>query len=84
MSETKIFSLDRVEGELAVCVSDDDEQIVVPKNALGGLEVHDVFSARVDGDRLVDIMPMPKERDRRLNANRSRLHALARRTKNKS
>lgn len=84
MSETKIFSLDRVEGELAVCVSDDDEQIVVPKNTLGGLEVHDVFSARVDADRLVDIVPMPEERDSRLNANRSRLHALARRTKNKS
>ncbi|MGM9643601.1 MAG: hypothetical protein ACI3X1_00775 [Eubacteriales bacterium] len=84
MSETKIFSLDRAEGELAVCVSDDDEQIVVPKNTLGGLEVHDVFSARIDGDRLVDIVPMPEERDSRLNANRSRLHALARRTKNKS
>lgn len=84
MSEIKIFSFDRVEGELAVCVSDDDEQIVVPRSTLGDLEVRDVFSARIDGDRLVDIMPMPEERDSRLNANRSRLHALARRTKNKS
>ena len=84
MSEIKIFSLDRVEGELADCISDDDVQIVVPKSTLGALEVRDVFSARADGDRLVDIVPMPEERDRRLNANRSRLHALAKRTKNKS
>ena len=81
MSEIKIFSFDRVEGELAVCVSDDDEQIVVPKNALSGLEVRDVFSARTDGDRLVDIVPMPEERDRRLSENRRRLHALAKRSK---
>ena len=81
MSEIKIFSLDRVEGELAVCISDDDEQIVVPKNTLGGLEVRDVFSARTDGDRLFDIVPMPEERDRRLSENRRRLHALAKRSK---
>ena len=81
MSEIKIFSFDRVEGELAVCVSDDDEQIVVPKNTLGGLEVRDVFSARTDGDRLFDIVPMPEERDRRLSENRRRLHALAKRSK---
>ena len=81
MSEIKIFSFDRVEGELAVCVSDDDEQVVVPRNDLGGLEARDVFSARIDGDRLVDIVPMPEERDRRLSENRRRLHALAKRSK---
>ena len=81
MSEIKIFSFDRVEGEFAVCISDDDEEIVVTKNALGGLEVRDVFSARTDGDRLFDIVPMPEERDRRLSENRRRLHALAKRSK---
>ena len=80
----KIFSLDRIEGELAVCISDDDEQVTVTYSSLGTLKVRDVFSAEVDGDKLINITPMPEERDRRLEANRSRLHALAKRTKKQS
>ncbi len=82
--DKKIFSFDRVEGELAVCISDDDEQVTVPIDTLGGLCVRDVFSARLDGDRLIDITPLPEERDRRIQSNRARLHALAKRTKNKN
>ncbi len=82
--DKKIFSFDRVEGELAVCVSDDDEQVEVPVAELSGLSVRDVFSASVKDGHLVDITPMPEERDRRLQSNRSRLHALAKRRKNKS
>ncbi len=82
--DKKIFSFDRVEGELAVCISDNDEQLVIPVSELSGLCVRDVFSASVRDGHLVDIIPMPEERDRRLQSNRSRLHALAKRRKNNS
>lgn len=81
MSETKIFSIDRFEGNIAVCISDDDDVVNVPVDSLGGLEPNDIFSAYIDGEGLRDIIPMPEERDRRLREYRERLHALARRSK---
>lgn len=81
--DKKIFSLDRLEGELAVCVSDDDDVVVVPLSSLGDLEVRDVFSAKIEGDALCDIVPMPKERDNRILRERMRLHALAQKRKKK-
>ncbi len=75
----KIFSIDRIEGNIAVCISDDDIQIDVPVSTLGDLKVHDIFSAELDGEMLSEIVPMPEERDRRLKANRDRLHRLANR-----
>ena len=77
----KIFSLDRIEGEIAVCISDDEEQLDISLQSLGGLKAHDVFSAEIVGDSLVDVVPMPEERERRLEANRERLHRLAKRNK---
>ena len=81
MAETKIFSIDRFEGNIAVCISDDDDVVNVPVDSLGGLEPNDIFSAYIDGEGLRDITPMPEERDRRLREYRERLHALARRSK---
>lgn len=78
----KIFSLDRFEGEIAVCISDDDEKFDVPRTSLGALELHDVFSAQIDGESLVDIIPMPEERDRRIAENKARLARLFGRGKN--
>ena len=80
----QIFSLDKLEGDMAVCISDDDDVVVVPMADLGGLCVRDVFSAKITGDKLTDITPMPEERDRRIRDSRLMLHALARKTKNKS
>ena len=80
MSERKIFSFDRREGEWAVCVSDDDVVVSVPLTSIDGLAPRDVFSARIEGDTLVEITPMPDERDRRRAENRKRLHALAKRS----
>ena len=77
----KIFSLDRIEGDIAVCVSDDDIQVDVPLSTLGDMKVHDIFSAELKGDRLSEIVPMPEERDRRLNSNRERLRRLIERSK---
>lgn len=81
MTDKKIFSLDRIEGEWAVCVSDNGDVINVPASLLEGLSARDVFSAIADGETLTDITPMPEERDRRIADARARLHALAKRRK---
>lgn len=83
MMDKKIFSIDRVEGSLAVCISDDDDVVVVERAILGDLCVRDIFRARLVGDTLSEIEPDPSLRDRRIAESRSRLHALARKTKNK-
>lgn len=80
----KIFSIDRFEGDIAVCISDDDIQIDIKKELLPDLEVHDVFSAVLEGEALSDVTPMPEERDRRLRSNRDRLQRLFNRGKNKN
>ena len=77
----KIFSLDRIEGDIAVCISDDGIQIDVPTALLGEMKAKDVFSAEVEGEALSMIAPMPEERDRRLEANRARLQRLFDRNK---
>ena len=81
MSEKKIFSIDRFEGELAVCLSDNDDVVVVTVASLGGLVPNDIFAAFIEGDKLIEITPMPEERDRRIERNRKRLHDLARKSK---
>jgi hypothetical protein len=77
----KIFSVDRIEGDIAVCISDDDDTLDVEITSLMGLGLHDVFSAEYDGEKILDIVPMPDERDRRLNSNRERLRRLIERSK---
>jgi hypothetical protein len=77
----KIFSVDRVEGDIAVCISDDDVQVDVPLAILGGMKVRDIFSAKLDGEMLTDIVPMPEERDRRIQSNQERLRRLMKRNK---
>ena len=76
-----IFSIDRIEGDIAVCISDDDLQLDIPRESLSGLGLHDVFSAEYDGERIWDIVPMPDERERRLHSNRERLRRLIERSK---
>ena len=76
----KIFSFDRLEGDIAVCISDDDEKVDVPVETLGELSVHDIFSAELSEEGTIsDIIPMPEERDRRVKRNRERLSRLAKR-----
>ena len=80
----KIFSIDRIEGDIAVCISDDDIKLDVEKNKLGGMSVNDIFSAEYSDGDISEIVPMPDERDRRLKANRERLERLFKRSKNNS
>ena len=77
----KIFSIDRIEGELAVCISDDDDNVEVPLTQLCGMGVRDVFSATLSDKSISDVEPMPEERDKRLFRNRKRLHDLTARSK---
>lgn len=77
----KIFSIDRIEGEWAVCISDDDDRVDAPVNQLLGMSVRDVFSAELSEGKISDILPLPEERDRRIERNRRRLHDLARKCK---
>lgn len=77
----KIFSVDRLEGDIAVCISDDDIKLDINKELLVGMTVNDIFSAEFDGESVSDIVPMPEERDRRLKANRERLERLFNRKK---
>ena len=79
----KIFSVDRVEGDIAVCISDDDIKLDIELDRLGGMKVRDVFSAEYDRESISDIIPMPEERDRRIRANSERLKRIIDRSKNK-
>lgn len=72
----KLFSLDRFEGDYAVCISDDDEKFDLPRALVGGLRQHDIFSAEIEGESLINIIPEPDERDRRLAENKARLSRL--------
>ena len=72
----KLFSLDRFEGDYAVCISDDDEKFDLPREAVGDLHEHDIFSAQIEGESLINIIPEPDERDRRLAENKARLSRL--------
>ena len=76
-----VFSIDRIEGDVAVCISDDDVRVDAPLEVLCGLSVRDVFSAEFSLGVLTDIEPMPEERDRRIERNKKRLHALANKKK---
>ena len=78
----KLFSLDRFEGDFAVCISDDDEKFDLPRSLVGDMRQHDVFSAEIDGESLRDITPEPEERDRRIAANKARLQRLIKRGQN--
>ncbi len=78
----KIFSVDRLEGDLAVCISDDGEQLICPLSALDGMKARDIFAAETDGETLTEITPLPDERDHRLKANKERLQRLINRKNN--
>ena len=72
----KLFSLDRFEGDWAVCISDDGEKFDLPREAVGEMAQHDIFSAEIEGESLINMIPEPDERDRRLAENKARLSRL--------
>ncbi len=77
----KIFSIDRIEKNIAVCISDDDDRILTHTDTLHGMKTHDVFSAELCGDVLSDITPLPEERDRRIRRNKELLQKIIEKNK---
>lgn len=79
----KIYSIDRIEGEYAVVICDDESVLNVNKKFLTDLCEGDIFSARLRDGILTDITPMPEERAKREREAKERLHRLFER-KNKT
>ncbi len=69
----KIFSVDRFVGEYAVLVCDDGEVLTVKKEIISSFSEGDVFSAEWDGEKLSEIALLEGEKERRLEAAKSRL-----------
>lgn len=83
-----IFTIDRFEGDFAVCLADENDKGIykldVPSALVSELGEGDVFSAEVIGKELREITPCPEETAKRRAAARSRLRALLEKQKNKS
>ena len=69
----KIFSIDRFEGEYAIVVCDDGTTLEIKKEVISNLAQRDIFSAEVVNGELLDIVPMPQEREKRIADARRRL-----------
>lgn len=78
---SEIFAVDRIENGIATVVSDGGEVLNFPENELGALKVRDVFSADILDGRLINITPMPEEKERRLNYARNMLDKFKQRKK---
>ena len=69
----KIFSVDRFEGEYAIVVCDDGGVLEIKREVISGLSERDVFSSDVVDGELLNIVPMPEEREKRILEARRRL-----------
>ena len=90
MGKTMKFSLDRTEGEIAVCYTEQTEMrekydfALTDAPALRGLADGTLFEAKLGGDGLPhDIRILDDETEERLARNKARLAALFARGKNK-
>ena len=77
----KIFSVDRFEGEYAIVVCDDGGVLEIKKEVILGLSERDVFSSDVVDGELLNIVPMPEEREKRTLDARRRLDRFKSRSK---
>ncbi len=78
------YTLDRIEGEVAVCVSFEDGRIIelsfVPLLE-AGVKEGGIFSAETDGNRLFDIEYLDRETEEAKENARKRLFGLFNRRK---
>jgi len=70
------YAVDRIEGELAVLISDEDGTSLHLPWREHSLKVNDILLLDFDGDRLVSLKRLDGEKEERLKNNRSRLSAL--------
>ena len=79
----KIYVLDRIEDGVATVVCDDGEAINLSPDALIGISVGDVFSARIQDGVICDIVPDYEETERRRDVARSFLEKFKNKKHNK-
>lgn len=72
----KIYAIDRIEGNIAVVVCDDEGVLEIDRRTLSGMSEGDVFSAEEMDGKLISVTPMPEEKERRQREARARLDKL--------
>jgi hypothetical protein len=75
MATTKRCSVDRIEGDILVLISDDGFEYHL-KASDYSYKVNDVVDVSVDRDKIILVKNCPEEKERRLKENRSRLSSL--------
>ena len=70
------YAVDRIEGTLAVLISDADCSVYHLPTDKYSLKVNDVVMLEFDGDALASLRRLDEEKDERLKRNRERLNAL--------
>ena len=73
--QTVRCSVDRIEGKLAVLISDDDRVFHLNTDKYE-LHVGDIFDLTIEGDVITSAVCRPEERNSRLESNKKRLSAL--------
>ncbi|MBQ8720177.1 MAG: hypothetical protein IJY65_04005 [Clostridia bacterium] len=72
----KRFAVDRIEGALAVLISDSDNEILTLPYEEYGLSVNDILDITLEGGKVLGIVRLENEKDARLKKNSARLSAL--------
>ena len=73
---TKRYTVDRIEGSLAVLVSDEGKHTLTLSAHEFGLHTNMTLDVTFDGERVVSVKEVEGESERRLSENTNRLHAL--------
>lgn len=72
----KVFSVDRVEGDILVCIDDDRNVYEFKRSVIGDLHEKDVFSADYQNDGIHNVTLLPEEKEERIKRAEERLKRL--------
>ena len=70
------YAVDRIEGDVAVLISDDDGSYLHLPNDTHRLSVNDLVYLEFDDGSLISLKKLDGEKEDRLEKNKSRLQAL--------
>ena len=70
------YAVDRIEGDVAVLISDDDGSYLHLPRGEHALSVNDLVYLEFDNENLISLKKLDGEKEDRLNKNKSRLQAL--------
>ena len=70
------YAVDRIEGDVAVLISDDDGSYLHLPRDEHALSVNDLVYLEFESDNLISLKRLDEEKEVRLNKNKSRLEAL--------